>query len=831
MEVKKEVNSLGSWKLKRTIHNTFVPFNSHFNSHFNSRFNSHISIILLLPFLLTSCGVGKYLNDGERVLNKSSVEVVMADSTAVPKEVKAATKNADKYITQKSNRRLFGIRNNMRTYCSTSPSDTSWWGNFWRAQGEPPVVYNEQSARRSAQQIATLMRSKGCFKSTVTFDTLPVRKHEVEVRYTIHASPRYKIDEVRFRSMQQDINDLLQRWKEHTHIHVGDYYDQDVLDAERKDIASYLQRRGYYYASASLVHFMIDTTFDPRLLSILVTVRQPEVADRDGKTRRMPLQAYRIDNIYIYPNSNISLQQGARQFDTLIVPYETRLGQTQYQFIHNGPITPSPNSIVRSLYIFSGQTYRPSIVSSTSNGLLDLNNFKVVDIGFEPSPNSTDTTPLLNARIRLLNTAQRRISLSFELTNGSSSSSENNNFFTSGNIGLGQNLSYSNSNLFGNAEQLTIEENLLIETPKSVFTDKRSGFYDIFSSFELGGGATLNLPEFLLPFTKNIAWQRNKPHTLINFNIDYLYRNFRLLDEAIEIDTTFVLERIRFSSAFGYQWNQGRDKQHKLLPVNISYNHTISGAEYFLYLGIITRDVRYFFPQNYLILNTYYEFTYTNQYPGRRTNFDYLSFNVETAGNILYLADKIFGLPLGRLDDVDYYQYVRFDSEYKHYFYIGNASTFVFRTLAGIGLAYGHSSSMSYERLFYGGGPTSMRAWQIRRLGPGDDLNWDLDFPLSVGDLQLVVNLEHRFPITGPFEGALFADIGNIWAIEQIPDIPTTFAIGTGLGLRVNVSFVTIRLDAAFPLLDPGYPKGNRWLFNHFAWNKTVLNFGINYPF
>ena len=34
--VKKEINSLCSWKLKRTIHNTIVLFNSHFNSPFNS---------------------------------------------------------------------------------------------------------------------------------------------------------------------------------------------------------------------------------------------------------------------------------------------------------------------------------------------------------------------------------------------------------------------------------------------------------------------------------------------------------------------------------------------------------------------------------------------------------------------------------------------------------------------------------------------------------------------------------------------------------------------------------------------------------------------------
>ena len=70
MEVKMEVNSLRStngrrpsvrsWKLKRTIQNTIVNFNSRFNSHFNfpfnSRFNSHFnfpfnSLLFYLLFL------------------------------------------------------------------------------------------------------------------------------------------------------------------------------------------------------------------------------------------------------------------------------------------------------------------------------------------------------------------------------------------------------------------------------------------------------------------------------------------------------------------------------------------------------------------------------------------------------------------------------------------------------------------------------------------------------------------------------------------------------------------------------------------------------------
>lgn len=794
------------------------------------------TVALLSLLLLSSCGTGKYLQDDQYVLRRNHVVTLMDDGSAATKEVKAAAKEAPKYISQQPNKRFLLMRVKMRLYCSTSPSDSSWWGNFWRSQGEAPVVYNDNSTRHSAQQIAALMSSKGSFHTRVEADTHKVGGNEVEVTYTIHASQRYKIDEVRFRSIQHDINDLLQEWKTRSNIHVGDYYDQAKMETERQQIASFLQRRGYYYARSSLVHFLVDTTFDSRLLSILVTVRQPEIVNDEGQTQRIPLLSYRIGNIYIYPNSNVSFRQDNPDFagnnsehtwDTLVIPYVSRQETTNYNFIYNSPITPSPRTISRSLYIFNRQLWRPSIVTATNNGLLDLNNFRFTDISFEPSPLSTDTLPLLDARVRLLNNSRHRISLSFELTNGSNSStSEDNNFFTSGNVGLGENLSYHNCNLFGGAEQLTVEQSLLIETPKSIFGKGRLGFYDIFNSFELGGGATLNLPEFLLPFTGGIAWHRNKPHTLFNINTDYLYRAFNMR----ELDSLLIIERIRFSSSFGYQWNQGRDKQHKFLPINISYTHTISGEIFFDYLALNTSDYRYF-AQNYFILNSSYLFSYSNQRLGQRTNFDYLTLNVETAGNLICLADRWSDMPLGDDKAVDYYQYFRFEGEYKHYFYFGRASTFVFRTLLGAGIPYGHSNALPYERMFYGGGPTTMRAWQLRRLGPGDFQTSAVDIPISVGNLQLVVNLEQRFPITGIFEGALFADIGNIWGIEQIKYIPTTFAVGTGFGLRVNISFVTIRLDIAFPLYDPGYDDDNRWLTQHFRWNKTVLNFGINYPF
>jgi hypothetical protein len=62
--------------------------------------------------------------------------------------------------------------------------------------------------------------------------------------------------------------------------------------------------------------------------------------------------------------------------------------------------------------------------------------------------------------------------------------------------------------------------------------------------------------------------------------------------------------------------------------------------------------------------------------------------------------------------------------------------------------------------------------------------------------------------------------------------------VGAGVGLRVDVSFLVLRLDVAFPLRKPFLPEGQRWVidqvdFGSGTWRKNnlVLNIAIGYPF
>ena len=186
----------------------------------------------------------------------------MADSTDAPPEITQTLANMQQYYHQLPNKRFLFMRLKMRLYCSTNPTDSSTWARFWRNQGEPPVIYDPYAAQRTATQIATLLKTKGCFNSTVTTDTIHYGDNSLIARYNITATPRRKIDDITFSCRQPDVDSILKSWKDESLLKVGDYYDQQIMTQEQNRIASRLKDSGYYHVTPDLVRFYVDTTYD-----------------------------------------------------------------------------------------------------------------------------------------------------------------------------------------------------------------------------------------------------------------------------------------------------------------------------------------------------------------------------------------------------------------------------------------------------------------------------------------------------------------------------------------------------------------------------------------
>ena len=123
-----------------------------------------------------------------------------------------------------------------------------------------------------------------------------------------------------------------------------------------------------------------------------------------------------------------------------------------------------------------------------------------------------------------------------------------------------------------------------------------------------------------------------------------------------------------------------------------------------------------------------------------------------------------------------------------------------------------------------------MRGWQARALGPGySKLDETFSIPSQTGDLKLEADMEYRFPMFWMVEGALFAEVGNVWKKKEI-DLGA-LAADWGFGIRVNMDFLLLRVDMGLRLRDPSLE--NKWLdpLTALRTRGFGIHFGVGYPF
>ena len=133
----------------------------------------------------------------------------------------------------------------------------------------------------------------------------------------------------------------------------------------------------------------------------------------------------------------------------------------------------------------------------------------------------------------------------------------------------------------------------------------------------------------------------------------------------------------------------------------------------------------------------------------RRTNVYTLRAAGEIAGNVLNAFSKLTSKePDGgyKIFGIRYSQYAKFDFDYSFTHLIDERNSIAFHVGGGIGIPYGNSDILPFEKRYYSGGANSVRGWSVRTLGPGsyNGNNSVSEFINQCGDIRLDINLEYR---------------------------------------------------------------------------------------
>lgn len=312
------------------------------------------------------------------------------------------------------------------------------------------------------------------------------------------------------------------------------------------------------------------------------------------------------------------------------------------------------------------------------------------------------------------------------------------------------------------------------------------------------------------------------------------------------------MNRARFFKilAFGgdatYVFNPTRTSKHTIIPFKLKFNVLQSTTHLFDSIANENKSL-------YLSLNNQFipsmSYTYTYDTSGKRNarNRLWWETTLTSAGNITSCIYRAFGKSFSEQKDLlgaPFAQFLKINSELRYTWNIDKNQSLATRVAGGLIYSYGNSDVAPYSEQFYVGGANSIRAFTIRSLGPGsyhpaaDNKYAYID---QTGDIRLEANMEYRFRIIQDLHGAVFMDAGNVWLLREDATRPggrfqwkglaDEIAVGTGAGLRYDLSFLVIRVDCGVALHLP-YATSRKGYYNIPKFKDGLgWHLAIGYPF
>lgn len=715
-----------------------------------------------------SCSTTRVLGDGQFRLADNKV--------VVDNDRKFNTKEIESYIKQKPNSYIiFGWNPFLNIYNWSGKNADKGINKFLRKIGTAPVVYQPSQVEASVENINRHLEYLGYYGSDVRSE-VRVNGKRVTVTYSVTLGRRYRIGNVSFAVPDGEFKEDFYADTAAVSIRPGDFLSEDALEKETERAASMFRRKGYFGFTKNYFSFEADTLARRDTADLLMTVKE--------YTRNQTAEYARPHRKYFFGDVSISYDNDLKFNDRVLKNICT---------------------------IRPGAMYDEREVNTTYSRLSALRLFSGVNVALNPRDSG-----IVDCDISLTKSRMQGFKVNLE---GSTNST--------GLIGISPQVSYYHKNIFHGGQWLNLG-----------FLGNFQFKYDDRSvkSNEFGVSAGLSFPEFLgLP--NSIFHGPSLPRTEINAS--YNYQNRPEYTRNM-ISTSYGYSGSLRNGKFFYQFYPIQAKIVRLTNLDPNFYTTLSGNPFM-------RDAY----QNHFDVGSglvaYYT-TSSSLVP--KETYEYLRLQLDASGNVLSLFNKAM-----RRDDygsrliwnTPYSQYIRTELTLGKTFVFGKngGQALAIRLLGGVGYAYGNSSTIPFEKQFYSGGANSMRGWQARSLGPGNS-KADTTFviPSQTGDVKLEANLEYRFPMFWKLCGAVFTDVGNIWTLKEtdgddgshthfdLKNLAASLAADWGIGLRVDLNFLILRLDMGMKVYDPSLDTA-RWR-SPSQWLKKdgyTLHFGVGYPF
>ena len=763
------------------------------------RADHNITFCLVLGVLLTllaaSCSTTKKLGPNDVLYTGVKHLKYHEDSVKVDEGVKTDIFTA---INVKPNNPLYSpyyrtpFPFGLMIYNNIDEDATGFKGWLYRHFAAKPVLVKRVNPQTRVDMINTILRNNGYFTSSASYQLHPSKNpKKAKISYDVNINPPYTIGNVEYIGSNDPLLLLVDSLaRENRYLKTGSRYCLDSLNAVRIDITNAVRNRGYYFFRPEYLQYLADSIQDKGVihLKLIEAADIPNNANRRYLTHDITAQVFNDDGVGD-PDTIISR-------NCTLIKYE--------------PVHIKDNVIPGCIRARKGRQFRVTSIDRTQAALSNLGIFSTVDIQVEPLDSITpEGDGLLDLNIYC------QLDKPWEVTLEMRGSSTDNSF-----IGPGVAIGARHKNAFGAGEKFGV--NIYGDYEWKTGGDDYEG--SDFDYYEFGIEGKLDLPrllapKFLYPSRRYTNWTR-----------------FSLSADLMNRPNTFKMAQV--SAAATWEWQTNRYSSHVLSPFRLTYSKVISSSD----------DFKSKMDENPALYESFNAFIpkieYTYTFKRNITRCDHIMFTagVAEAGNIFSgiwaLAGskgtkELFGKPFS--------QFVKAQGQVVWTRQLGEESNLVTRAFIGAIHAYGNSNEISlpFREQFFVGGSNSVRAFSVHEIGPGHFSPTDstsLSYYDRTGTFKFEANAEYRFPIIGYFKGAVFLDAGNIWLLKDDPLRPggqltmkhffNDLALGTGVGLRFDMTMLVVRADLGIGIHAPDSTK-------HGYFNNHSLGFhlAIGYPF
>lgn len=765
------------------------------------------AMAILAVIVLAACSTTKHLPEGETLyLGLKKVNIVNEDKSPAAEnaleEVNGAISIAPNNAIFVNPNVRFPIPFGLWIYNRFERYEKGFGHWIFKKLAAKPVLISTVNPDTRVKVATNLLRDYGYFNGKVAYQVDSTRNpRAVKLSYDINMGKPYFIDTLEYRGFSAYADSLIKANLSGRLVNKGDHFNVVTLNSERDRIIDLLRNYGYYYARSEFITFYADTLKNPGHVCIRM---QPK--------NNLPPEASRT---YFLGNTNVRLTgyNGEEPTDSI------RL--RDFTIYYSGDKPGLRFNVLRNRFIYrKGEQYSLRRQNYTQEALSRLGVFKYNEFQYVPRGNDT-----LDINVNSLFDLPYDSELELNATMKSTKQT-----------GPGAIFKLSRKNFLRMGASLSLELNGSYEWQTSSTVNREKS---VMNSYELGAALTLDFPRIILPWIKNrIDPFRFPSHTNFKIYIDQVNRAryFRMLS---------------FGGSVSYSFQPSRSMKHTVTPLHLAFNRLQHRTAAFD--SVATANPMLFRSlDDQFIPSVTYTFTFDDSWKQKRVQWWWEN-SISSAGNVTSLIYQAFGKKLSQRDKkflgTPFAQYLKYTTELRPLIKFDDRNHLAMRFMAGVIWAYGNKTVAPYSEQFYVGGANSIRAFSIRSIGPGRFHPAEtsrFSYVDETGDIKLEANLEYRFRIIGnlfggSLNGATFLDAGNVWLMRSDssrPGAQFTFkkffdsvALGSGVGIRYDLSFLVLRLDWGIALHVP-YETGKSGYYNIPRFKDGMgVHFAIGYPF